>query len=259
MDRREYTKRVLACLHRVTEAERAAIRAEIDAHMEDHICALLDLGYDEALAEERTMRLMGDPEEVGRELDLQYAPRVWGILEGTALLMLMALLLQAVLGVGILFHARDYVLARFVPERKLEQSSANQGFETETYEDSDIRIRVGNDVLRVYRVSVGERPDLSHTAEPGDMIWAARVSLCAYDRIPFGVVAGDIHKGLTLENQRGEVLDSWTAGGEGTGSYGAEYMSRYAAIEPGDTHVTLIYDRFGETASVDIPLPEVTP
>lgn len=76
MTRREYTDTVLSALRRVTEDERRAIRAEIDAHMEDHICALLDLGYDEPLAEERTVALMGDPKEVGRELNKQYTG--WG-------------------------------------------------------------------------------------------------------------------------------------------------------------------------------------
>ena len=77
MTRREYTDTVLSALRRVTEDERRAIRSEIDGHMEDHICALLDLGYDESLAEERTMALMGDPAEVGRELNRQYTGWGW--------------------------------------------------------------------------------------------------------------------------------------------------------------------------------------
>ena len=44
MTRREYTDRVLTGLRRLTQAEREAVRAELDAHMEDHICDLLDLG-----------------------------------------------------------------------------------------------------------------------------------------------------------------------------------------------------------------------
>lgn len=71
-------EQVLANLRRVTPDERAAIRDEIDGHIEDHICDLLELGYDEKLAEERAMSFMGDPVEVGRERDKQYPPAVAG-------------------------------------------------------------------------------------------------------------------------------------------------------------------------------------
>lgn len=72
MDRRQYTDRVLTSLRRMTAKEREAIRRELDGHMEDHMEALRALGYDEALAEARTIAAMGDPEEVGRELNKQY-------------------------------------------------------------------------------------------------------------------------------------------------------------------------------------------
>ena len=75
---------MLSGLRRLTGPEREAVRAELDAHMEDHICDLLDLGYDEALAEERTMQRMGDPEEVSRELNKQY-PLRWLILKWAAM------------------------------------------------------------------------------------------------------------------------------------------------------------------------------
>jgi len=259
MTRKEYCDAVLSCLRRLTPEEKHAVQAEIDGHIEDHICALLELGYDEQLAEERTMALMGDPVEVGREMDKQYPSRIWSRLEWIACLLFIILVFQMITGLGILFHARDYVMARVVPERKMAQSTSNQGFESEVSMDADVRISVGNDILRVYQVSVGKRPDLSHTAEPDDRIQAARVALCAYDRIPFGIVSGELHRGLTLLNQRGEKLDSWSAGTAtgSTGSYGAAYMSLYTAVEPEDTYVTLAYDRFGEMVTVDVPLPEV--
>ena len=72
MDRRQYTEQVLSSLRRVTQRERESIRAELDGHMEDHMEALRALGYDEELAEERTLAAMGDPAEVGRELNRQY-------------------------------------------------------------------------------------------------------------------------------------------------------------------------------------------
>ena len=72
MDRRDYTDRVLSSLRRVTEKEREAIRSELDGHIEDHMEALRELGYDEELAEERAIAAMGEPDEVGRELNKQY-------------------------------------------------------------------------------------------------------------------------------------------------------------------------------------------
>ncbi len=62
MKREEYTERVLAAMHRVTVRERDAICAELDGHIEDRIEALLELGYEPELAEERVMARMGDPE-----------------------------------------------------------------------------------------------------------------------------------------------------------------------------------------------------
>ena len=59
MNRTEYTETLLSQLRRVTPKEREAIRQEIDGHIEDHICALPELGYDRELAEERTMARMG--------------------------------------------------------------------------------------------------------------------------------------------------------------------------------------------------------
>ena len=49
MDRWTYVEQVLANLRRVTPDERAAIREELDGHIEDHICDLLELGYDAKL------------------------------------------------------------------------------------------------------------------------------------------------------------------------------------------------------------------
>ena len=115
MTRIEYVERVLSVMRHVTPSEREAIRAEIDAHIEDHICDLLELDYDEALAEERTMARMGDPEEVGRELDKQYTNAFWLWLEGIAKILLVPMILVSLLGIGILFHAVDHLEARFAP------------------------------------------------------------------------------------------------------------------------------------------------
>ena len=61
MDRKAYIQAVLSALHHVTGDERAAIQAELDGHIEDHMEGLLELGYSPELAEERTLDAWGTP------------------------------------------------------------------------------------------------------------------------------------------------------------------------------------------------------
>lgn len=252
MTRSEYVEQVLSVMRHVTKSEREAIRAEIDAHIEDHICDLLELDYDEALAEERTMALMGDPEEVGRELDKQYTNGFWIWLESIAKILLVPMILVALLGIGILFHAVDHLEARFAPTQR-----SMEDFTAEAMEETDYRMTIGNDILKVYQVAVGNKvfSYYSHKqiAEQGT---AAELLVCAYDRIPLGIVSGDLTTYLRVEDQRGTELESW---GRSSGSWGAVYQRFYIPIESGDTYVTLSYDRFGESVELKVPLPEVTP
>ena len=98
MDRKTYIDTVLSTLRRVTGDEKLAIRAEIDGHIEDHMEGLIELGYDPALAEERALAAMGDPKEVGRELNRQYTGWGWVLLSRAAVLLTAVLSFQALLG-----------------------------------------------------------------------------------------------------------------------------------------------------------------
>lgn len=237
MNRREYGERVLSCLRRLTPEERAAALAEIDGHIEDHMADLLDAGYDEALAEERTLGAMGDPEEVGRALERQY-PLRWLVLGRIAVVLAVAAGIQMLLGLGMLGMVFDSVTARIYPNEPTELNTVASA------ERVDIRVPVGDDVLRVYRVSVGQCGD-----ELG--LWEAEVSLCAYDRLPGGIVSSRLLGETRLENQRGET--GRHSGGRG--SWRAEYQRMYAPLEPGDTFVTLAYERLGERVHLELPLP----
>lgn len=251
MTRSEYVERVLSVMKHVTGEEREAIRAEIDAHIEDHICGLLELDYPEDLAEERTMALMGDPEEVGRELDKHYTVKFWLWLEGVSKILLAPLILMALLGIGILFHAVDAVEARIAPSQR-----STEDFTAEAVEETDHRVAIGNDIVKIYRVAVGNKVFAYYAhdriAEQGP---AAELLVCAYDRIPCGIVSGDLLRQMKVEDQRGTELERW---GGSSGSWGAVYERFYIPIEPSDTYVTLSYDRFGESVELKVPLPEVT-
>jgi len=239
MNRQEYTQTVLSCLRRVTYEEERAIRAELDGHMEDHICALLELGYDEALAEERTMACMGDPLKVGRELNKQY-PLGWLVL-GRAAKLLAILLIMPIL-VSFLFSESalfSCIKARINPW----EYGFSQELQAQTSERLDLRKVVGDDILRIYLV----------TEETIEGQQVAVVRGVAYDRIPFGLPASWILCEMTIEDQRGEEVS-------GFGGYSrddrARYLSGYIPIEPGDTHVVLRGDRYGQRFSLEVPLPK---
>lgn len=170
MNRKEYTDAVLTALRHVTDRERLAIRAELDAHIEDHIAALRELDYPPELAEERALAAMGDPTEVGRELNACYQSWFWVILGRAAAVVTAVLCILALLHVGLLGMVAESISARIYPD---EDSCFAKPTATERL---DIRIPVGNDVLHVYRISVGQDDTL------GEQV--AEVMFCTYDGSP---------------------------------------------------------------------------
>lgn len=238
MTRREFLDRVLMSLNRLTREERETVRRELEEHLEDRMEVMLDMGWDEELAEGRCLEAMGDPAEIGREMARQYRGGGWLWLGRAAVMLTVVLCIQALLGFGMLGSAWDSLTVRFSPSTAI---SIGELKNVETVADLDIRAEVGNDILRVYQVSVGEK----------DGQRAAMVLACMYDRWPFGIVADGLGAKSSLFNQRGET---GTSGG-GSGNYGAEYAVRWTPVEPGDTHVVWEYHAIGETIRLEIPLP----
>ena len=175
MDRRQYTEQVLSSLRRVTHDERESIRAELDGHMEDHMEALRELGYGEAEAEARTLAAMGDPAEVGRELNKQY-PFRWLVAGWVAKALAVVFLCLLVLS---LFSPGSDRVAGYVSER-LHPSGEGRSEITQTAVlQLDIREQVGDDELRIYQVALGEQETETGTKT------GAEVLAVAYDQNPF--------------------------------------------------------------------------
>ena len=120
--------------------------------------------------------------------------------------------------------------------------------------DRDIREQVGDDELRIYQVALGEQETETGTKT------GAEVLAVAYDQALFGTVSSWVLGDMTLENQ----------GGTQTAWCGCDtllnpdprilFIRGFVETAPGDTYVTLSQDRFGQSFSLQIPLPEeVTP
>ncbi len=232
MTRQEFLDQVLSPLGRLTAQERENVRRELEEHVEDRMEALLEMGWDAELAEERCLEAMGDPAEIGREMARQYRGKGGLWLGRAAVALTVVVCIQALLGVGMLGAAWDSLTVRFNPPRTI---SIGELKNVEAEEELDIRAEIGNDILRIYQVSVGEK----------DGQRAAMVLACAYDRWPFGIVVDSLFGRSELWNERGET---------GT-SDGAEYAVRWTPVEPGDTHVAWEYRAIGEAVRLEIPLP----
>lgn len=239
MDREDFIRRLPAELRHLTWEERENVRQEIEGHMEDRIEGLEELGCPRETAEERTLSAMGSPTEIGRELDQQYPPE-WLWIGRAAFLLTLVLCLQALLSIGMLGFFWDSVTARFdPPEVSRLQSVA-------AYTPLDIKIPVGNDILRITRVAVGR-----HGNWPGEL--TAEVCFCAYDRIPGGIVSRSLSYAAELRNQRGER----SGGSGGRGHTLLTCKSIWVLVQPGDTYVTFSYDLYGEQFFLELPLPEL--
>lgn len=238
MTRQEFLDQVLSPLGRLTAEERENVRRELEEHVEDRMEALLEMGWDAGLAEERCLEAMGDPVEIGREMAGQYRGRGWLWIGRAAAALTVVVCIQALLGFGMLSNAWSSLEARICPSTAI---SIGELKNVEAAEALDIRAEIGNDILKIYQVSVGEK----------DGQRAAMVLACMYDRLPFGVVADGMRAKSRLFNQRGEM---GTSGG-GSGNYGAEYAVRWTPVEPGDTRVVWEYQAIGETVRLEIPLP----
>lgn len=158
MNRREYVEQVISALNHTTTKEKRAIRAEIDAHIEDHICDLINLGYSEELAEERTMLRMGNPQEVGRELNRQY-PVQWLILRWVA--MMLAIIVFLILSGPLqkrLSNSVDSLWARWRPEHvaDLAEMEDKNGVLVTAVWDPGAEIHAEDVHIRIYQAGVDD-------------------------------------------------------------------------------------------------------
>ena len=247
----EYVERVLSVMRHVTPSEREAIRAELAAHIEDHICDLLELDYDETLAEERTMALMGDPEEVGRELDKQY-PVFWLVVKRAAMVLVLVLTLTLLMRVEW-NYVKTNLAYQFWPALVLD----HEGTIYEFLEDhpENIRVTAGNTVIRVSAVAIYKmgpgRPIYTTATLPENPLnidpenqYVAAVEICGYPASWLDVAREPYCPWVSVWGES----DAWfTTGG----------LSSYVVlipVEPWETKLTATYQGYGHDLSFTIPL-----
>ena len=237
MDRQEYCDRVLHAARRLTGREQRDVRRELEAHMEDHVEALLALDYPRELAEERTLSAMGNPEEVGRELNRQYSP-FWLAVKRLAMAAAVLFVLVNFTGlIGAADNIVDNLRARFWPEKlaAVQYHSNN----LQAVEDLDLRAEMGDVTVRVYQVGLDD-PTQGTTAY---------VALCAWYQNPLKE-----QPDVISWNTAGCWAES-SSGHRPSGGGGWKWAFVYEIpVNYGDT-VTITYDRFGQRMELTVELP----
>ena len=240
MERQEFCDRVLARVRHATPEEKAAIRAELDGHMEDHAAALLEAGYEEAEAAERALAAMGNPEEIGAELNRDY-PLGWLVLSRVSLILTILLSISLINVLPNVVELKESVEARIDPV-----AGQRSGTVTGTYVyPVDLRADVGSDVLRVFQMGLSLRPD----GQTG----VVSVALCNYDQNVFGTASQILIGNVTYKMESGGEL--MPASGSGGGGSGAQYwVANGIDVSRTDEYLTVCYEGFGETIRLEAPL-----
>ncbi len=241
MERQKFCDRVLARVRHATPEEKADIRAELDAHMEDNAAALLEAGYEEAEAAERALAAMGDPEEIGAELNRDY-PLGWLALSRVSLILTVLICATFLFSWPILGNTLNSLQARIAPESCGFASTTKYTYER----DLDMRAEIGDDILRIYKVGL----DVNGDGETGNV----GLFFCNYSKNPFGYTSN----GLNLEYGTSATTEPerrYNDGGGG-GNAGAYYsLAAKIPVTREDSAVVVTYDHYGEYVRLEVPVP----
>ena len=240
MDKREYSRRVIAAMRHLTADEILAIRAELEGHIEDRMEPLLALqGVDEAEAERRSIAAMGDPEEIGRALQKHYS-YFWLWVDRILLAAIVFVLLGSLCLAHVhLGHSWQGIVARVYP-------MAQAGEATRVWADQklDLKTQVGSDILRFY--AVGTEPD-----------GRVHVFWCVYDERILGRTS---QWSFFYEDCRGQEAECLNVAGLISKGEGASNHIDKVLVKAGDPYLTAVVARYGERITIEIPLTwEETP
>lgn len=135
--------------------DRKAIEKELRIHYEDHCKALERLDYEPDLAAERSLRAMGDAQEVGRALDRVHKPRLgwlWVLSRVLAWGLGFCLLAAAVIDDGVRFHTGTRAALHAVIQENKGETGAEHAVEVRSVA-SPPSVRFGSYTVTVKRAA----------------------------------------------------------------------------------------------------------
>lgn len=226
-----FCERVCSYIDHATGKELEQVEKELRDHLEDHAQALIDIGRSPEEAEVAAILAMGDPEDIGREMNRQF-PFIWLFLSrATAVIAI-------ILALMLLSPMRDMY---YRVSESLQARNSPMEFFGEYGDPIDIRAELPeNDIAYFYSSKV----ELF-----GGTDYRAIIGLTVYDKSPFGRVSRDALD-FSLELEDGFALPS---GGSYMG-YSVHHKRILIDVEKGQETLELCYNRLGNEIRVEIPL-----
>ncbi len=147
---------VIICksITKATKKEKADISQEISEHMQDRFEMLTEMGYSEVEAIEATVAGMGDPVEIGTEINKNLS-WVWSVINCLANVCFM---LVFIVSINVIFDSSGAVLDGIKARNGDEISIIDEPFSGDhfTFTDSDIELSVRNSAVSVLGYGISE-------------------------------------------------------------------------------------------------------
>lgn len=243
MEQWEFYREVFSHIPRATKAERGMIRRELQEHLEDSAGAYEAAGYPAGEAALRAVEAMGDPAEIGRAFNELLSP-FWLWLGRGCLALAAAFCVMLLSNSENLQMAGANLTARAAPALLMGEVEKYLPEGYTLSENIDLRLDMGDEVIRVCRIYMDPSPGC---------------------RVGVGMVhySKDLHGWASYADWPALYAPSGQTGNSGSNycPYGVvvdTYL--HVPVQPGDTYITLIWERQGQRREMNIPLPwEVTP
>ena len=237
---RDFCDGVLKNMPRATNREREDIREELLDHLSEHRDLLLEYGYEPLEAEQKAIKAMGDPDEIGQAWNKTLSPLwLWlGRLCAAAFAVLLFFNLTNIY--GKVETIADALQVRYSADAQGSLRDP-KGCDLLWSEDPGIEENFGEHIIRIHQVQLWQ-----------DRIWKdyyfLRVCYVSYHRDPWGhSLSSAVFRAIEYT---GATPDS---GGSSQSSY-ATWYEQELKLQPGQDTVGIYLEHMGNEFTAELEL-----
>lgn len=211
--------------------DKAAIKSELESHLIDKIDDYFEQGYDQEIAEQLSIKDMGDAKEIGIELNKQHNPVIGWLWKITNILAVLFLIVNVYSIGGPLVH----LLTSGNPVNDIQEANIVYNVEV------DEKVKLDDMVIHVTNVVLEKNGDLNIIYEYYDTkLWGAGWSSSGIGKIS--------------DNLGNEY---WSGSGSGSGGIISKQRRTVENFSLEADTLIISYDNYNRKYRIEIPLRKV--